>query len=60
MVSEGFYALRMDALAAFLDTRGVRYRVAGPPPSPSALAALGGGAALSLALFFLLGTRKGS
>lgn len=48
VVANEYYALRMDALAGFLDSQGVEYEVAGDPGDAAKAAALGLGAAVML------------
>ena len=58
VVSEGYYALRMDALAQFLSEHGVEYEVAG---SPNKLWLLGGlGLVAFLVVLELRGGRRGA
>ena len=56
VVSEGYFGLRMDYVAQFLDSNGVSYRVAGDP----GLGLLGVGLVLGLVLvMFMWGGRRG-
>lgn len=60
VVNEGFYGLRMDALARFLEASGVEYSVEGTPGSALALALAGAGLAVAVIVALqALGRRLG-
>ncbi len=58
IVSEGYFGLRMDYVAQFLDSHGIPYRVAGGG-APAWLLGLGLGLALALAFLAFWGGRHG-